>query len=786
MVGGVVKTPIEWLQEYGLIDIPEQELIDKIVMSGSIVESVSHLGNALSGVIVGKIQSITQHPNADKLVICQLHVGQEDVIQIVTGATNVYEGALVPVAMHGAMLAGGLKIKKGKLRGEVSNGMLCSFEELGFDPKVIPEEFAHGILLLDSSAEAYIGEDIKKVLHLEAPVLDFEITPNRSDCLSIRGMAREVAATFDQCSVLTDDWALRIEDTKKEGIDVQIQTPACTRYWAQRVTDVKVKRSPIWLQVRLMQAGMRPINNMVDITNYVLLEYGQPIHAYDASKLTGDTITIRETLDGEEIITLDGEKRVLGKGMVGIYDEKEMVAIAGVKGGESSQITPQTTEVLLEIAHFNPSSIRHTSKQLGLRSEASHRFERGVPPTLVYQAAQRVRSLIEMLEVGTVSDNITDHITETVQAKKIKYDPNDINNRLGISLSDEEIVRYLNRLEIRSENNIATIPSVRLDLKESIDLVEEVARLYGYNKLPSTLPSHAGQSTSTLRYKRREQMKDILCACGCSEVLTYSFVSPEALKLVEPDGNPLMLLNPLGEEYSAMRTTLLPGMLEVVQRNYNRKNRDLRLFELGTIFVPQECEQLVLIHMGMDEDFYTLKATVEQLLRRIDCEPSFQKAHEEGIYHPGRMATIDWSENRIGMMGELHPSLAEKYDLDGTRVYVAVLSMEQLLTHKADVKKYVKIPSQPAVERDLALVVDETVSNGELMAVLHKMGGEMLASVELFDVYRSEQLGAGKKSMAYALQFRGERTLSDNEVNKQMKKMLQALEEKLSATLRDM
>ena len=791
-----MKLPIEWLKAYvDIEDLPQDHLVDRLIMTGSNSEGVHVTAKGIEKVVVGRIDKISAHPEAEKLVLCQTDIGEETV-QILTAATHMKEKDYVPVALHGATLAEGLKIKKGKLRGEVSNGMFCSLEELGVEKNAIPKFYEDGLLILD---QAYpLGTDVVELLKLNEPVIEFEITPNRPDCLSIIGLAKEVAATFDK--PLKTFPVLELSKAPLEGLSLVVEdSDKCPRYMAKCVKDVQIKPSPLWMQIRLIQAGMRPINNMVDITNYVMLELGQPIHAFDFDAIQTGKIGVRCAVENETIETLDGKERALERDMLVITDGSRPIAIAGVMGGADTEVSAQTTNVLLEVAHFDKSNIRKTSKDLGLRSEASSRFEKGVSEHLVETAMARLCYWIETLEVGTVVSGTAEHYPSPKAPIQIPYDAAFINKIIGTTLSDEAISDLLEKLEIETVDGVAHIPLHRLDLLKPIDLVEEVARMYGYDQIHMTLPKMNAWGAYTNAQLIEERAKHELFCNGVNEILTYSFVSSKDLDKIRTSAhsvlrNQVQLINPLGEEYSTMRSTLMPNVLEVLSRNYNRKNANVRLFELGSVFLPKEMpiksqplekKMLTIGAYGEQEDFFTIKGTVEAVLTGLGIEGyRFEKEVNHPTYHKGRCANVFWHDHLIGTLGELHPMVLENYNI-GSRAYVADLDFNILLQLAKEVKLFKAIPKFPAIERDMAVVVEESVTNYDVESVVKSVSGELLESVKLFDVYRGPQIGDGNKSVAYALVFRAQdRTLTDEEINPVFEAILKALEEKVNAQLR--
>jgi len=796
-----MRVPIQWLRDYvDFTGIDARKLIDKLVLTGSNNEGSDKICEGIENIVVGKIVEITGHPNAEKLIICQVDVGEET-IQIVTGATNVFVGAYIPVALHGAVIANGIKIKRGKLRGEPSNGMLCSLEEMGFESASIPKEFDDGILILDEIFP--LGMSILEALKLDESTVEFEITPNRPDCLSIIGMAREVSASFDLITKLPE----RYKELGQSEIDnyasVEIlDADLCPRYVAKVIKNIKIKSSPLWMQLRLMQAGMRPINNIVDITNYVMIEYGQPIHAFDLSALKNGKIKVKRAFEGELFETLDGKERILNAEVLVIADDSKTVGIAGVMGGANTEIKPTTETVLIEVASFDKSSIRKTSKDLSLRTEASSKFEKGVSDVLPLEVVNRVCHLMMQLEAGDVVPGVIDIYPNGSKTIEIPFTAEGINRIIGTVLSKEQIIEALKKLEIETIDKnglVAIVPHFRLDLKKEIDLVEEVSRIYGYDKINMTLPKLDVWGAKTNAQLIKDHVKFELLANGVDEILSYSFVSKKDLdKINLPEHsllrNQVALINPLGEEFSVMRSTLMPNLLDVLARNSNRKNKNARLFEIGSIFIPKEVpvtqlpiekENLVIGLIGEHEDFYALKGVVENVLNNLGIEGYyFEKEVNHPTFHKGRCANVLWNGHVLGTLGEIHPNVLENFDLN-ERAYVADLHYNILLQIAREDKKYSAIPKYPAVERDMAVLVKDEITSMQIETIVKYIGGELLESVKMFDMYKGKQITEGYKSVAYELVFRAEdRTLIDEEVNKIFDKVLKALESEIGAQLR--
>lgn len=795
--------PVEWLKEYTDFNVSIDEFCEKMIMSGSNIETVEYFGEGIENVVVGKIVDIEKHPDADKLLVTQIDIGEENLLQIVTGAENIFEGAYVPVVLHGGKLPGDKVIKKGRLRGVESNGMLCSVNELGFEDKVIPVDLRDGIWILDK--EYPLGQNINEAFGLKNAVVDFEITPNRPDCLSMIGMARETAATLGGKLNYPETNCLREEGKARDYIDIEIRKPAlCNRYVGRVVTNVNIEASPLWLQKRLMYAGMRPINNIVDITNYVMLEYGQPIHAFDIRDIADNRIIVDTAEEGEIFTTLDGSARKLNGNMLLIKDGERGVAIAGVMGGLNSEIKADTTTILVESANFNGDSIRTTSKKLGLRTEASARFEKGIDPNLCGTAADRVCNLIEILGAGTVIKGSVDVYPQKAEAYPVTVRIDRVNGVLGIDLSGKEMEEIFKSLEMevsRLGNNMKVTPgTIRQDLEEEIDFIEEIARIYGYDKMPVTLPKGNSEAGKSRERTLKDFARNVMTGMGANEIQTYSFVSPKGVDLVRIDEdswerNFVCLLNPLGEENSVMRTILTPNMMEVLGRNFSRNINKVRAFEIGNTFfksldeedaLPEERDSMAIACYGEGESFFTLKGMVEELFAHLGIHNAvYVPESSYGVYHPGRCARIMYQDTEIGIMGEVHPDVEEKYGI-GTRCYCCELAFDQVMKH-ADTKRFYKpLPKYPAVSRDIALLVKEEISVAEIESLIKDTGKKLLERVELFDVYRGKQVLEGRKSVAFALTYRAtDRTLTDEEVGKVHKKVLDALREKLDAVLRE-
>ena len=811
--------PIKWLEEYTDINVGVQEFCDRLILSGSNLETVDYYNKDIEGVVIGKVLSVEPHPNADKLTVCQIDVGRGEPVQICTGAPNIVPGMkdfFVPVAVDGAKVPGPLHgkpkveggeyIHAGELRGVASNGMMCNCSELGFPDKIVPYRDKDGIWILDG--EYTPGMDILEALQLNDPAIDFEITPNRPDCLSMIGMAREAAATFGTKLTYPETECKKIAPEKSEDyIQVEIKRPdLCKRYCCRVVKDIKVEQSPWWMQKYLMMAGMRPINNIVDITNFVMLEYGQPIHAFDINTVKGGKIIVDAAKDGDTFVTLDGTERKLSEGMLTIRDTEEALAIAGVMGGLNSDIKPDTNMVLIESANFLGDSVRQTSKKLTLRTEASGRFEKGIDPNLAKDACDRVCYLIELLGAGTVLTGDVDVYPVPEKAKTMDVRVSRINKVLGIDIPGEQMVDYFKALEMEASLNgdiiTVTPPTIRQDLEIEEDYVEEVARMYGYDKLPTTLPKSATESRISEKQELRNLAKAALRGMGISEFQTYSFVSPKASDKVRIPAdsyrrNFVKLINPLGEDTSVMRTMILPNLLDVLALNYARSNANVRGFELGNTFfnngkgeegiLPEEKDALCIAMYAEGETFFTLKGYVEELLASLGIHGAeYEAVKNDPTFHPGRCARVTVDGKPVAIMGQVHPAVTEAYNI-GAEVYAAEIDFDLLYSLAKTEIKYSPLPKYPAMVRDFSMVVKDEVAAGELEKAIKANAGPLLESVKLFDVYRGAPVLPGFKSVAYSLTYRAaDRTLKENEVNEINQKVLIALKDAYNAVLREM
>lgn len=798
-----MNTPLSWIKAYvDDLDCTDQEYMDAMTLSGTKVEGFERLDADLDKIVVGKIEKIEKHPDADKLVICQVNVGKET-IQIVTGAQNVFEGAIVPVVLDGGRVAGGhdgsktpggIKIKKGKLRGVESFGMMCSIEELGSTNEMYPEAPEDGIYIFPEGTE--VGSDAVEALGLHDSVFEYEITSNRVDCYSVIGIAREAAATFRKPFHAPETHEVGTDGDVNEYIKVEVKdSDLCSRYCAKVVKNVKIGPSPKWMQRRLAACGIRPINNLVDITNYVMEEFGQPMHAYDLDTIAGKQIVVRRANDGETFTTLDGQERNLDSEMLMICDGEKAIGLAGIMGGENSKITDDVKDILFEAACFDGTNIRLSSKRLGLRTDASGKFEKGLDPNNAEAAINRACQLIEELGAGEVVEGMVDVYPVKKEENTVKFEPEKINKLLGTNLSEEEMLSYFPTLELKydSETQMITIPTFRQDLLRNCDIAEEVARFYGYDKIPMTLPS--GESTSgkiPLKLQIEKIASSVARFCGFSQAMTYSFESRKVFdKLLLPQDselrNTVSIMNPLGEDFSVMRTISLNGMLTSLATNYNRRNKDVKLFELGNIYIPKampvtelpdERMQFTLGFYG-DGDFFTMKGVVEEFFSQVgmDKKVNYDAKAGKTFLHPGRQANIVYNNTVVGYLGEVHPEVLDNYNMK-ERAYVAVIDMPYIVEMASFDTKYKGIAKYPAVTRDISMVVPKEILVGQLEDVIEKKAGKNLESYALFDIYEGDQIKEGFKSVAYNIVFRAnDRTLEDADITKAMDKILKGLQE---------
>lgn len=783
-----------WLSDFVDIEISPKDFADGMTMSGSKVETYMAYADQIKNVVVGKILEIKEHPNAQKLVICIVDVGKEKPLQIVTGASNVNKGDLVPVALDGSTLYGGVQIKKGKLRGEVSEGMLCSLGELGLNTHVFPNAIEDGIFIIDFDCK--IGQNILDAIGLNDEVFEFEITPNRPDCLSVIGLAREVSATFKKpfkkqnLSFTSSDDGDKAENYLKVEIK---NKDLCKRYSARIIKDIKIEPSPMWLRNRLFSCGIRPINNIVDITNYVMLEYGQPMHAFDYKCLGGKEIVVRNASDNESFTTLDGQQRTLSSDMLVIADAEKSVAVAGVMGGANSEITESTKTVVFESASFNGASVRRTSKKLGLRTDSSSRFEKGLDPQNTIPALDRACQLVEQLRAGTVVDGLIDQNFDDRQKRVIKLDAGWINKFLGTEIPEQYMIDALKRLDFKVDNdkNI-TVPSFRDDVMEKADIAEEIVRLYGYNDIPTTLvnmQTTEGMLTDIQRFTKK--INELLIAQGASEICTYSFVSPkmwDKLNFSADDKRRdcVVISNPLGEDTSVMRTTSIGSMLTTLAYNYNNGNDDVCMYELANTYLknadinklPDEKTEISIGCYGKSYDFYGLKGMVEGILDGLNIKDiRFIPLTDDPTFHPGKTAEIYQDNVRLGVVGEIHPNVCENFGIS-EKVYAAALSVECLYNAKKDIKQYSSLPKFPATTRDLALLCPKDITVYEIEKVIKEKSKGILESVGLFDVYEGAQIPSGMISLAFSLKYRAkDKTLSDSDIDAKINKIIDALNE---------
>lgn len=792
---------MKWLSDYVTLNTTVKDFCAAMTMSGSKVEVATEEGSEIKNVVVGKLLSVVPHENSDHLVVCQVDVGQEQPIQIVTGAPNVKAGDIVPVALCGAELPNGVKIKKGKLRGVESNGMLCSLGELGLTVHDFPYAIADGIFLIQEDCQ--IGQDIHEAIGLNDTSVEFEITSNRPDCLSVTGLAREAAATYHVPLNLKKPTFQGIDGNIQDALQVEIQNKEkCPRYAAGIVKNVKIAPSPRWMRERLRASGVRPINNLVDITNYVMLEYGQPMHAFDLRYVKDGKIVVRNAAEGETITTLDGVTRTLSPEMLVIADTEKPIAVAGVMGGEYSGIMEDTNTVVFESAYFEPVQVRRTAKKLGMRTDASARYEKGLDPEGCLRTLERAFELVELLGAGEPVRTHIDLNYNEKQRNRIPFDPEWINKFLGTDISREEMCDTMKMLEIEVDGDTCISPSFRIDLERPADLAEEVARIYGYNNIPSTVIKGVANASLTPKQKFRRTLENATVAVGCYGILTYSFISPKYFdKIALPADSSLrkavVISNPLGEDTSVMRTTTLPSMLETLSLNYKNRNAAVALYEIGKEYLPtapdklpEEPDRLTIGMYGDDADFFTLKGMVETILETAGLHDCTYKAcgtdapfDEICALHPGRSAVIYAGETPIGYLGEVHPTVQKNYDI-GTRTYVAKLLIDEMQPLAQTEITYQPLPKFPAITRDLSLVCADKVPVGDLQAAMKNAVGNILEQITLFDVYKGEQIAAGMKSVSFSIRMRShEGTLTDEQADAAMKRVLKALKEH-GATLR--
>lgn len=796
-----MNTSLKWIKALvpGL-DCGVQEYVDAMTLSGSKVEGYEQLDADLDKIVVGQVTKIEKHPDADKLVICQVNVGSET-LQIVTGAPNVFEGAKVPVVLDGGRVAGGhdgtktpggIKIKKGKLRGVESSGMMCSIEELGSNREMFPDAPENGLYIFDEDAP--VGENAVAYLGLDDSVVEYEITSNRVDCFSVLGIAREAAATFHKEFVPPVVTETGNNEDVNDYIKVSVKDQdLCSRYTARVVKNIKFAPSPKWMQERLRAHGIRPINNLVDITNYVMEEYGQPMHAYDLDTIEGKEIIVRRAAAGEKFVTLDGQERQLDENVLMICDAKKAVGIAGIMGGENSMITDHVTTMLFEAACFDGTNIRKSGKRIGLRTDASAKFEKGLDPNLAMEAMNRACQLVEELGVGEVVGGAVDIYPVKREGVKIPFEPDKYNKLLGTDIPTGDMIGYFKKIDLGYDEatNEILVPSWRQDLLCDADMAEEVARFYGYDKIGTSLPS--GESTAggkSFKLRMEEKAREIAEFCGFSQAMTYSFESPKVFdKLLIPEDSKwrktVVISNPLGEDYSIMRTLPLNGMLTSLSTNFGRRNKDVRLYEMGNIYLPKQLpltelpEERMQLTFGMygDGDFFTMKGVIEELLYQTGLRKKAQyDPHAElPFLHPGRKAAIVYEGAVIGYLGEVHPTVAANYAIK-ERVYIAVIDMPEIVSRASFDYKYEGITNFPVSSRDLSMVVPKNILVGDIEKVFEENGGKYLENYELFDVYEGEQIEKGFKSVAYSLKFRGkDKNLEESDITGAMDKILSGL-----------
>lgn len=797
-----MNTALSWIKAYVPdLEVTAQEYTDAMTLTGTKVEGFERLDKNLEKIVVGQIVSIEKHPDADKLIICQVNIG-ERMIQIVTGAPNVKEGDKVPVVLDGGKVAGGhdggalpedgIKIKKGKLRGVESDGMMCSIEELGSSKDMYPDAPEYGIYIMKEDTP--VGADAVEILGLHDVVFEYEITSNRVDCYSILGIAREAAATFGKKFVPPVPEVKGNEEDVHDYASVEVaDTDLCPRYCGRVVKNIKIGPSPEWMQRRLAASGIRPINNLVDITNYVMEEYGQPMHAFDLDTIAGHKIIVKRAKDGDQFQTLDGQMRTLDKDILMINDAEKEVGIAGIMGGENSKITENVKTVLFESACFDGTNIRLSAKRLGLRTDASGKYEKGLDPNNAEAAINRACQLIEELGCGEVVGGMIDVCTKKPEPRRIPFNPDKINRLLGTSVSREDMVSYFKPLEVEVDGDTVIAPTFRQDLVCEADIAEEVARFFGYANIPTTLPSGEA-TTGKLSFKLRveQAVREVAEFCGYSQGMTYSFESPKVFdKLCLPADSPLRrtvtIMNPLGEDFSIMRTISLNGMLTSLATNYNRRNKNVKLYELGNIYLPKalpltelpdERMQMTLGFYG-DGDFFTLKGVIEEIFDRLGMTEKITYDPKAGkpFLHPGRQAAIHYAGRCMGYLGEVHPDVLDNYNI-GDRAYVAVLDMPEVTACASFERKYTGIAKFPAVTRDISMVMDKSILVGQVEEIIEKRGGKLLESYHLFDLYEGSQIAEGCKSVAYSITFRAaDRTLEDKDVSAIMEKILKDLKE---------
>lgn len=783
---------MRWLNDYVKADMPIKDYCHALTMSGSKVEGYEVEGADISNVVVGKILSKGPHENADALFVCQVDAGKESPIQIVTNAKNVKEGDLVPVALDGAVLPEG-KIKKGKLRGVESFGMFCGLDTLGLTAHDFPYADPDGVLVIQEDCQ--IGEDIHSALGLDDTSVEFEITSNRPDCLSVTGLARETAATYNLPLNIPVPSFKGIDGNIDEMLKVDVHnTEKCMRYCAGIVKNVKIEPSPRWMRERLRASGVRPINNFVDITNYVMLEYGQPMHAFDLRYVDGAHINVRNAANGEKIVTLDGVERELTEEMLVIADDKKPVAVAGVMGGEYSGIMEDTTTVVFESAYFEPVQVRRTSKKLGLRTDASIRYEKGVDRLISMTCLERAFQLVEELGAGEVVRTVIDKDYTDKTPAAVEFNAEWINNFLGTDISEADMIEYLTRLDFKVENGTVYAPSFRIDIECKADIAEEVARIYGYDKIPSTEFRGVAEAELTPEQKFAKNLENNMVALGCYGIATFSFISPKHFdRLTLPAESKLRdaikITNPLGEDTSIMRTTIIPSMLEILSTNYNNRNESAKLYEIGKEYIPTESgklpnepDRLAIGMYGGNVDFYDIKGIADTMLGKMGIrDVEYIRACDSNAFdeacamHPGRSAVVMKNDTVLGILGEVHPDVQKNYGI-GTKTYVAKFNIPEMMKCAVTEVSYQPLPKFPAAARDLSVICDDEIPVAELEKAIKGAVGKILEKVTLFDVYKGEQIEKGKKSVSYSITMRShDGTLTDEQADSAMKKVLKAL-----------
>ena len=798
-----MNASLSWIKQYVKdLDITAEEYKDAVTLTGTMVEGYEDLGADLENIVVGRIEKIERHPDADKLIVCQLNIGKPETLQIVTGAPNLKEGDVVPVVLDGGKVAcnhdrervkGGVKIKKGKLRGVESFGMMCSIEELGASRDMYPEAPEDGVYVFQR--EVPLGSDAAEALGLRDVIFEHEITSNRVDCYGVVGIAREAAATFNKEFVYPPVECKGNDEKASDYIKVTTEdTKLCRRYCARVVKNLKIEPSPVWMQRRLASQGIRPINNIVDITNYIMAEFGQPMHAFDLATVAGSQIIVKRAKDGDKFTTLDGQERNLDSDVLMICDGEKPIGIAGIMGGENSMITEDAKTLLFEAACFDGTNIRLSSKRIGLRTDASAKFEKGLDPNLTLEALNSACQLIEYLGAGEVVGGVVDVYNDKAEESRVKLDPDKINGLLGTDISKEDMIAYMKRVDLTFDEKTGEIvaPSWRQDIHESADLAEEVARFYGYDKIPTTLPK--GEATMggiSFKMKVEKTARDVAEYCGFSQGMTYSFESPKVFdKLLIPADSKLRevvpIQNPLGEDYSIMRTLPLHGILTSLSNNYNRRNKDVKLYELANVYIPKALPVMELpdermqFTLGMygEGDFFTMKGVIEEFLEKVGLvdKIGYNPETEKPFLHPGRKADIIYKGKVIGYLGEVHPLVCKNYEI-GEKAYIGVVDMPAIMDYVNYTRRYEGIPKFPAVTRDISMMIPKSVMVGAIEEVIEKKGGAHMESYALFDIYEGSQIKEGFKSVAYTITFRGkDKTLEEAEITKPMEKIVAALE----------